>query len=67
MRAQASAAIRENFARACEEVSAALERSGRGPEDARILVASKYYGLGQVSALAEAGADLLGENRAEDL
>ena len=67
MRAQASTAIRENLARVRDEVSAALERSGRGPDDARILVASKYYGPAQISALAEAGADLLGENRAEDL
>jgi PLP dependent protein len=67
VRAQASTAIRENLARVRDEVSAALERSGRGPGDARILVASKYYGPAQISALAEAGADLLGENRAEDL
>ena len=50
-----------------EDVAAALERSGRGPGEARILVASKYYEPAQISALAEAGADLLGENRAEDL
>jgi PLP dependent protein len=60
-------AIRENLARARDEVAAALERSGRGPGEARVLVASKYYDLGQLSALADAGADLLGENRAEDL
>jgi pyridoxal phosphate enzyme (YggS family) len=67
VRAQAGAAIRENLARVRDEVSAALERSGRGSDDARILVASKYYEPVQISALAEAGADLLGENRAEDL
>jgi PLP dependent protein len=67
VRAQESTAIRENLARVRDEVSAALERSGRGPDDARILVASKYYEPAQISALAEAGADLLGENRAEDL
>ena len=67
MRAQAGAAIRQNLARVRKEVSAALERSGRGPDEARILVASKYYEPAQISALAEAGADLLGENRAEDL
>jgi pyridoxal phosphate enzyme (YggS family) len=67
MRAQAGTAIRENLARVRDELSAALERSGRGPDDARILVASKYYEPAQISALAEAGADLLGENRAEDL
>jgi PLP dependent protein len=67
MRAQVGTAIRANFARVREEVAAALERSGRGPGEARILVASKYYEPAQISALAEAGAVLLGENRAEDL
>ena len=67
MRARTEVAIRENLARVRDEVSAALERSGRGSDDARILVASKYYEPVQISALAEAGADLLGENRAEDL
>ena len=60
-------AIRANLARVREEIAAALERSGRGPGEARILVASKYYEPDQISALAEAGVDLLGENRAEDL
>lgn len=67
MTARTAAAIRDNLARVREEVGAALERSGRGPDEARILVASKYYEPDQISALAEAGADLLGENRAEDL
>jgi PLP dependent protein len=67
VRARAGTAIRDNLARVREEVAAALERSGRGPGEARILVASKYYEMDQISALAEAGADLLGENRAEDL
>ena len=67
MRARTEVAIRENLACVRDEVSAALERSGRRPDEARILVASKYYELAQISAVAEAGADLLGENRAEDL
>ena len=67
MRAQVGTAIRANLARVREEVAAALERSGRGPGEARILVASKYYEPAQISALAEAGVSLLGENRAEDL
>jgi len=67
VRARTEVAIRENLACVRDEVSAALERSGRRPDEARILVASKYYELAQISALAEAGADLLGENRAEDL
>ncbi len=59
--------IRGRLARVRENVAAALERSGRDPEGVRVLVASKYYAPGQVSALAEAGVDLVGENRAEDL
>lgn len=50
-----------------EKVGEALERSGRGPDEARILIASKYYTVEQISALREAGVDLLGENRSEDL
>ena len=30
-------------------------------------IAGKYYTVGQISALSEAGIDLLGENRSEDL
>jgi pyridoxal phosphate enzyme (YggS family) len=67
VRAQEETTIRDNLARVREEIAAALERSGRGPGEARILVASKYYEPAQISALAEAGVDLLGENRAEDL
>ncbi|MDF2702232.1 MAG: hypothetical protein K0S10_1176 [Rubrobacteraceae bacterium] len=67
MTARTSAAIRDNLARVREEVEAALERGGRGPGEARVLVASKYYDVDQISALAETGADLLGENRADDL
>ena len=59
--------IKERLERVREEVAGALERSGRGPEEVRILVASKYYEPAQISALAEAGVELLGENRAEDL
>jgi PLP dependent protein len=65
--ARTSAAIRDNLSRVREEVEAALERGGRGPGEARVLVASKYYDVDQISALAETGADLLGENRADDL
>lgn len=59
--------IRSRFAAVREKVGEALERSGRGPGDARILVASKYYSPEQISALAEAGVELLGENRSDDL
>ncbi|MBA2377205.1 MAG: YggS family pyridoxal phosphate-dependent enzyme [Rubrobacteraceae bacterium] len=50
-----------------ENIEDALRRSGREGEEVRILVAGKYYSAGQIAALKEAGAVLLGENRAEDL
>ncbi|MDP8952303.1 MAG: YggS family pyridoxal phosphate-dependent enzyme [Actinomycetota bacterium] len=50
-----------------ERVAEALHRSGRGPDEVRILVAGKYYAPEQIAALADAGVELLGENRAEDL
>ena len=59
--------IRDRIEVVREKVGEALERSGRGPHDARILIASKYYTVGQTSALAGAGVNLLGENRSEDL
>jgi pyridoxal phosphate enzyme (YggS family) len=48
-------------------VAEALRRSGRGPEETRILIATKYYEPEQMSALAAAGVRLVGENRAQDL
>lgn len=50
-----------------EEIEAALERSGRGTSETRLLVASKYYSSEQVSMLKEAGVELLGENKSEEL
>ena len=61
------AGIKERLARVRENVARALERSGRGPGEARVLVASKYYAPAEIGALSAVGAGLLGENRAEDL
>jgi pyridoxal phosphate enzyme (YggS family) len=61
------AVIQERVAAVRENISEALRRSGRGPGEARLLVASKYYDLDQISVLAEAGVDLLGENRSDEL
>jgi pyridoxal phosphate enzyme (YggS family) len=65
--ARTDAAIQERLARVREQIGGALEQSGRGSDEVRILVASKYYEAAQISALAEVGVNLLGENRAEDL
>lgn len=61
------AGIRERLVRVRENVAGALERSGRGEGEARILVAGKYYSPEQMGALLKIGVDLVGENRAEDL
>ena len=59
--------IRERLSLVRHRIAEALRKSGRTPGEVRILVASKYYAPEQISALAEAGVELLGENRAEDL
>ncbi len=50
-----------------ERIAEAAGESGRRPEEVRFLVASKYYEPEGISALAEAGIELLGENKTEDL
>ena len=59
--------IRDRLEGVQENIQRASERSGRGEMQVRILVATKYYDPEQLSALAEAGVGLIGENRAEDL
>lgn len=59
--------IKERVEVVRERIAEAAAESGRRPEDVRFLVASKYYAPEQIGALAEAGIELLGENRAEDL
>ena len=49
--------IRENLARVREEL----------PEGVRVLAAVKYVPLEELGTLAEAGIELVGENRAQDL
>src|SRR5215211_6097795 len=58
------AQVKERLTLVYERVEEALERSGRGEDQVRVLVATKYYDWEQ---LAGAGVDLVGENRAEDL
>src|SRR5215210_4446008 len=59
--------IRERLAVVHGNIQAAQNRSGRSGERVRVLVATKYYAPEQLAGLAEAGVDLVGENRAEDL
>jgi PLP dependent protein len=59
--------IQDRLAVVEERIADALHRSGREPEETRILIATKYYEADQLSALLGAGVGLVGENRAEDL
>ena len=61
------AVIKDRLARVREQITAALDRSGRDASQVRTLVASKYYSPDQVSILKDAGVTLLGENKSEDL
>ena len=59
--------IRERLGEVRENVTEALKKSGREPDGVRVLIASKYYSPEQMATLGEAGVELLGENKAEDL
>ncbi len=59
--------VRERLCEVRENVAEALKESGRDPDGARVLIASKYYSPEQMAALDKGGVELLGENKAEDL
>jgi pyridoxal phosphate enzyme (YggS family) len=58
-----AARVRENLARVREEIA----QTGRDPDDVEVLAAVKYVPLEELGTLAEAGLEILGENRAQDL
>jgi uncharacterized pyridoxal phosphate-containing UPF0001 family protein len=57
------ARIRANL----DEVRDEIGRTGRDPAGVQILAAVKYVAVDELDALAEAGIELVGENRAQDL
>ncbi len=59
--------VRANTARVLEEIADAAGRAGRDRSTVALLAAVKYVPLEELGALAEAGIDLVGENRAQDL
>ncbi|HEX2160719.1 MAG TPA: YggS family pyridoxal phosphate enzyme [Thermoleophilaceae bacterium] len=58
-----SARVAANLDRVRERIAAA----GRDPGEVELLAAIKYVPLGELPKLAEAGVELVGENRAQDL
>jgi pyridoxal phosphate enzyme (YggS family) len=61
------ARVRANADRVRAEIAAAARRAGRDPDDVQLLAAVKYVAAEDLGALAEAGIELLGENRAQEL
>jgi pyridoxal phosphate enzyme (YggS family) len=50
-----------------ERIRSEIEAAGRDPVEVEILVATKYVPREELGVLADAGVELLGENRAQDL
>jgi PLP dependent protein len=50
-----------------EAVRAEIARAGRDPEAVEVLAAVKYVPVEELEVLADAGLELLGENRAQEL
>ncbi|MFF2270197.1 YggS family pyridoxal phosphate-dependent enzyme [Cellulosimicrobium cellulans] len=61
------AQIAQNLARVRSRVDDAARAAGRAPSDVRLLVATKTQPADAVRAVVEAGADLIGENRVQEL
>ena len=59
--------VRERLAEVRGRVAAAAATAGRDPAEVRVLVATKYVAAEHLGALQQAGVDLIGENRAQDL
>jgi pyridoxal phosphate enzyme (YggS family) len=62
-----AAAVRANLDRARERIAGAASAAGRDPAEVEILAAVKYVPAEELDVLAEAGIELVGENRAQDL
>lgn len=59
--------MRANLLAVQNEIAVAAERAGRNPADVQVLAAVKYVSAEQLPTLAEAGIELVGENRAQQL
>jgi PLP dependent protein len=59
--------VRANLDAVSAEIAAAAERAGRDSEQVEIVAACKYVPVQELPALAAAGIEHLGENRAQEL
>jgi pyridoxal phosphate enzyme (YggS family) len=62
-----AATVRANLERARAAIARAASGAGRDPAGVQILAAVKYVPAHGLDVLAEAGIELVGENRAQDL
>jgi pyridoxal phosphate enzyme (YggS family) len=60
------ASIRANYLRVLNQITEAARRSGRDPEQVRLVVVTKTQTLETVQAAIEAGVHILGENYPEE-
>jgi len=60
------ASIRENYLYTLDQIAISAHKSGRAPEDIRLVVVTKSQPLEIVQAAIEAGAHVLGENYPEE-
>jgi uncharacterized pyridoxal phosphate-containing UPF0001 family protein len=60
-------AVRRNLERARDQIARAAATGGRDAADVEILAAVKYVPSDELDVLAQAGIELVGENRAQDL
>jgi PLP dependent protein len=58
--------IRENYLRVLDQIADAARRSGRDPDQVRLVVVTKTQPLETVQAAIEAGVRILGENYPEE-
>ena len=58
--------IKENVAQVRERIAAACRRSGRGPEDVKLVAISKTFPRESIRAAYEAGLRDFGENRVQE-
>lgn len=59
--------IADNFRRVRETAGEAAERSGRRPEDVRLVCVTKFVDIPRIREAIEAGGVEVGENRAQEL
>ena len=59
--------IAQNLATVRDRMATAALRSGRSPDDVKLVAVTKYVGLEQVQVLVEAGCRDIGESRPQEL